>query len=121
MASRSGILSLYKKLLRTIELIDEPVRKEQAFQQARHGFRANRGLQDPSQITKLVNQVESKLAFLEMSVPRRGKLLSRPGRIIQKDGKFYEQTEDSEEAGSSAFKDNRITDEQMERHHRLLR
>jgi Complex 1 protein (LYR family) len=67
---RSGVLGIYRQVLRYIAAIPGGTSGE-FMQQARSKFRQHRTETDPARIQEMLKQVESKLSFLKMQAARR--------------------------------------------------
>ncbi|XP_067930363.1 LYR motif-containing protein 4B-like [Watersipora subatra] len=65
MAARSQILSLYHKLLREGDKFHNYNFREYAIRRTKHGFRANKGENDPEKIKLLLGEAERALVMMQ--------------------------------------------------------
>ncbi|KAJ1634666.1 hypothetical protein T492DRAFT_836671 [Pavlovales sp. CCMP2436] len=87
---RATVRSLYRNILSRI--VSLPVEKRAgALEQLRSGFRANAHISDEPTLAKLVQQGNSKLAFLKMITPTpTGEMGGNTGTFVFRDGKVQD-------------------------------
>jgi hypothetical protein len=118
---RSTVLSLYRRLYRRAELLPTPKRAS-ALEELRCGFRDNAHVSDQPALAKLVQQANSKLAFLKMITPTpRGEIGASTGRYVFRDGEMHQgQAIAHQGARHSAYDATNLDPEAVSRHHRLI-
>lgn len=122
MAQRQVVLTLYRHILGLVQSMPDAAARKTAWETARFEFRRHQSESDPTILRSLIAKAESKLSFLRMTSPRRGRShLEGSGHFVQTaDGEIVSYDAQIA-AASKAFSDNRITEEQLQRHQRLLR
>jgi hypothetical protein len=108
-------------MLGLIQCMTEAEPRQLALKSARSEFKLHKSESNPEKINQLVAKAESRISFLRMTVPRRGRNFGTSGHFVQTPDGDIVSYDAQMAAAASAFKDNRITEEQLERHNRLLR
>lgn len=117
MISKIDIISIYKRLSRTINGIPNSSKRDSYMKKFKKEFKKNMNETDPKKIESLYEYAQSKLGFLEVVSnykPRKVPI----ERYVVKDGEIIEGESEKRRAH---FKDQRIDPDDMARHQRLLR
>jgi hypothetical protein len=114
---KSQVLRLYRDLHRLVRLLG-PKKQAEALPQLRSEFKEHKSESDAGKIQDLIKHGESKLGFLKMIAPRKGRVFGTTGKFVMKDGELVPGNSQKE---ALYFTDKRIDPADYERHVRLLR
>ena len=117
MINRSDVISIYKRLKRTINGIDAQNKREGYLKKFHKEFKKNVNVTDPTKKSELYEYAKSKLGYLEVISTYKHSTVPYE-RLIYKNGEIVEG---SAEIRNSHFKDQRLDPDDLAKHKRLLR
>jgi hypothetical protein len=118
---REAVRALYKHLHRRIASLPAE-RRAGALEELRGGFRANSHVSDEATLAKLVQQGNSKLAFLKMITPTpTSEMGGNTGTFVFRDGKVQDGRAGAVSgARHSSYDATNLDPDQVARHQRLV-
>lgn len=118
---RDTVLTLFRRLRRRIGSLPAD-RRTDALAQLRQGFRANQHVTNDSELAKLVQQANSKLAYLRMITPTpRNEMGASSGSYVFRDGRVQQGRADAVAgARHSAYDATNIDPDALSRHRQLI-
>ncbi|PRP87590.1 LYR motif-containing protein [Planoprotostelium fungivorum] len=122
MQTQQSVIGLYKQLIRAARYNPSIPQRKTQVDLIRTSFRANRGAQG-QELAKLIEDGNQRLDFVRsMYMPRhllREKTDGEVKTYVVREGELVETS--AERTKKTAHLDDRITNDQYERHNRLMR